>query len=38
MAWGGLGVAWTDFTIRESIKNHPGFGGWLDWAGWAALG
>ena len=34
---GGLGVVWTDFTIRELSGNYPGFG-WLGWggrAGWA---
>ena len=34
----GLGVVWTDLTIRELSGNYPGFGlaglGWLGWAGW----
>ena len=41
MAWGSLRwpwVAWSDFTIREPAKNHPGFGGWLDcWLGCPGL-
>jgi len=29
---GGLGVVWTDFTIRELSGNYLGFG-WLGWGG-----
>ena len=41
MAWGGLGVAWNDFTIREPSGNKQKTirdleAGWT--AGWAALG
>ncbi len=41
MAWGGRGVAWSDFTIREPSGNQQKTirdleAGWT--AGWAALG
>ena len=44
MAWGGLGVAWSDFTIREPSRNQQKTSGIWRLAGllaglpWAGVG
>ena len=39
VAWGGLAVAWVDFTTRDLPGIYLGFSwgpGWAGWLGWLA--